>query len=86
MGPDVIMMATSHAYDRKDLPIMAQGTAPEKPIKIGNNVWVGTRVIILPGVEIGDNTIIGAGAVVTKSFPKDCIIGGNPAKILKYRQ
>lgn len=56
---------------------------PHAPVKIGNDVWVGANAIILKGVEIGDRTIIAANSVVTKSFPPDCIIGGNPAKIMK---
>lgn len=57
----------------------------EKEVVIGNDVWIGTRVIILPGVTIGDHSIIGAGAVVTKSFPDYSIIGGVPAKLIKSR-
>ncbi|MFN9329653.1 MAG: acyltransferase [Cyclobacteriaceae bacterium] len=56
-----------------------------KPISIGANVWIGTGVIILPGVVIEDSAIIGAGSVVTKNVPKGAIIAGNPARILKYR-
>jgi len=54
-----------------------------KPIKIGNNVWLGTNVIILPEVSIGNNVVVGAGSVVTKSFPDDVVIVGNPARIIK---
>tara|TARA_B110000503_G_scaffold72285_1_gene111814 strand:- start:1009 stop:1188 length:180 start_codon:yes stop_codon:yes gene_type:complete len=50
---------------------------------IGNNVWIGLNSIILKGVSVGDNTIIAAGSVVTKSFGNNLVIGGNPAKILK---
>ena len=54
-----------------------------KPITLGNNVWLGGGVIITPGVTLGDNVVVAAGAVVTKSFPDNCVIGGNPAKIIK---
>lgn len=54
-----------------------------KPVKIGNNVWIGENVSILPGVNVGDGSIIGANAVLTKNVPKNCIVVGNPAKILK---
>lgn len=53
------------------------------PVIIGDNVWIGEGVVIMPGVEIGDNCIIGANAVVTKSFPKNVVIGGNPARLIK---
>lgn len=53
------------------------------PIRIGKNVWIGANCVILPGVEIGDNTIIGAGSIVTKSIPSDSIAVGNPCKIIK---
>jgi len=85
MGPDVIMMATSHAYDRVDIPINQQGATEEQPIVIGNDVWIGTRVIILPGVTIGDHSIVGAGSVVTKSCEPYSIIGGIPSKLIKKR-
>lgn len=51
--------------------------------KIGNNVDIGCNVVIIGDITIGNNTIIGAGSVVTKSFPDNCIIAGNPAKIIK---
>jgi acetyltransferase-like isoleucine patch superfamily enzyme len=56
----------------------------EKPVRIGKHCWIGTNAVILPGVHLGDHTIVGAGAVVTKSFSNGyCIIGGNPAKVIK---
>lgn len=85
MGPDVVMMATSHEFARTDIPINQQGGKPEEPIVIGNDCWIGTRVIILPGVTLGDHCIVAAGAVVTHSFPKNSILGGVPAKLLKTR-
>ena len=85
MGPDVVIMATSHGYDRADIPIRLQ-RGWEKPIQIGNDVWIGTRAIILPGVEIGDHCIVAAGAVVTKSFPPFSVIAGVPARIVKQRK
>ena len=54
-----------------------------KPVKICENVWIGENAIILPGIEIGKNSIIGAGSVVTKNVPENCIVAGNPARIIK---
>lgn len=54
-----------------------------KPITIGDNVWFGGNVVVTPGVMLGDNVVVAAGSVVTKSFPENCVIGGNPAKIIK---
>lgn len=85
MGPDVVIMATSHEFHRLDIPINQQGAKPEEPVTIGNDCWIGTRVIILPGVTIGNHCIVAAGAVVTHSFPDNSIIGGVPAKLLKTR-
>lgn len=85
MGPEVVMMATSHKFDLSDITINMQGEADERMIEIGNDVWIGTRAIILPGIKIGDHSIVGAGAVVTKSFPSNSIIGGNPAKLIRFR-
>ena len=86
MGPDVVMMAVSHEFSRTDIPINLQGAKPDDPIAIGNDVWIGTRVVILPGVHLGDHCIVAAGAVVTKSFPDKCIIGGVPAKVIRMRE
>jgi virginiamycin A acetyltransferase len=54
-------------------------------ILIGNDVWIGNGAVLLPGVKIGDGAVIGAGAVVTRDIPSYAIVGGNPAKIIKYR-
>ncbi len=56
----------------------------ESPIVIGDDVWIGFNSIILKGVSIGDRSIIASGSVVTKNFPENCIIAGNPAKVIKY--
>ena len=54
-----------------------------KPVKIGNNVWLGGRSVINPGVTIGNNVVVASGAVVTKDVPDNVVVGGNPARILK---
>ncbi|MES2278849.1 MAG: acyltransferase [Bacteroidota bacterium] len=57
----------------------------EKPVNIGNNVWIGSHAVILPGITIGDNAIIGAGAVVTKNVPANVTVAGVPAQIINQR-
>lgn len=74
----------NHNADNLELPIRHQGVS-RKGIKIGKNCWIGSKVTVLDGVEIGDGCIVAAGAVVNKSFPANSIIGGVPAKILKDR-
>lgn len=74
----------NHIADSTEVSIRYQGVS-RKGIKIGKNCWIGSKVTILDGVEIGDGCIIAAGAVVTKSFPANSIIGGVPAKLLKTR-
>jgi maltose O-acetyltransferase len=56
---------------------------PKSPVFIGNNVWLGSRVIILKGVTIGDNTVVGAMSIVTKSIPSNCVAAGIPANIIR---
>lgn len=56
-----------------------------KTVKIGNDVWIGMNACILPGVQIGNGAIIGAGSVVTKDVPDYAIVAGNPARVIKYR-
>ena len=63
-----------------------QGMKERLPIVIGNDVWIGRRVIIMPGVKISDGCIIGAGAVVTKDVPPYCVVAGVPAKIIRRRK
>jgi len=85
MGPDVIILTSSHKFESLETPMCFQGGHNPKKVTIGDDVWIGTRVIILPGVTIGNGAIIGAGAIVTKDVPAYAIVGGNPAKIIKYR-
>lgn len=74
----------NHLSADLSISIRHQGTS-RRGITIGNNCWIGSKVTILDGVEIGDGCIIAAGAVVNKSFPENSIIGGVPAKLIKTR-
>jgi acetyltransferase-like isoleucine patch superfamily enzyme len=76
-APGVKIISANH--DKKDYHSHDKSISP---IKIGKNCWLGANSVILPGVELGDNVIVGAGAVVTKSFPDNVILGGVPAKVI----
>lgn len=85
MGPEVMIISAKHNYSDPFMAIRLQGTAPERSVIIEDDVWIGARVIILPGRRIGRGAILGAGSVVTKDVPPYAIVGGNPAVVLKYR-
>lgn len=85
MGPECIIYTRNHEFSDITIPMIEQGFSEIRKVVIGNDVWIGGRVIILPGVHIGKGAIIGAGAVVTKNVPDFAIVGGNPARVLKYR-
>lgn len=85
IGRDVVCQPDNHRFDRLDVPMMDQGHYPPARITIGDDVWIGSRVIILPGVTIGKGAIVGAGSVVTKDVPEYAIVGGNPARIIRNR-
>ena len=85
MGPEAMMFTVGHNFERNDIPIREQGLTGEEPITIGNDVWIGARVTILPGVHIGNGVVIGAGTVVTKDVPDNVVVAGNPARIIKQR-
>lgn len=76
----------NHNYDSEDLDTLPYDCRfIVKPVEIGDNVWIGSRVTIVPGVTIGEGAVIGAGAVVTRNVPPLAVVGGNPAKVIKYR-
>ena len=86
MGPEVIVYTQGHRHDNAEIPMREQGNDDIKPVSIGDDVWIGRRAMIMPGVSIGHGCIIGAGAIVTKDVPDFCVVGGVPAKILYYRK
>ena len=85
MGPEVIIYTRNHATSRIDIPMAQQGFAECAPVTIGDDVWIGGRVIILPGVTIGSGSILGAGAVIPRDIPPYAIAVGNPARVVRYR-
>lgn len=79
-GPRAGIYASNHAIDPSE---RQNGGCFSKPVKIGNNVWMGGDVKVLQGVSIGDNTVIGAGSVVTRDIPANVVAAGNPCKVLR---
>lgn len=80
LAPHVGIYAATHPLD----PVLRNsGRELGKPVTIGDNCWIGGMAVINPGVTLGDNVVVASGAVVTKSFGSNVVIGGNPARILK---
>ena len=86
MGPDCMMYTANHCMDRTDIPMWKQKFTDPKPIVIEDDVWIGSRVIILPGVHVGKGSVIGAGSIVTKNIEPYSVVGGNPAKLIRKRK
>lgn len=85
VGPNVVMRTANHKYSDPDTLIIDQGHS-SGDIEIEDDVWIGANVVILGGVKVGRGAVVGAGAVVTRDVPSLAVVGGVPAKILKYRE
>jgi len=85
-GPEVCLYSRTHNFDSEDLAALPYDNKfVVAPIKVKDYVWIGRRVLILPGVTIGKAAIIGAGAVVSKDVPDYAVVVGNPAEVVRYR-
>lgn len=80
IGPNCGFYTAGHPIE---IDVRNEGLEYAKSIKVGNNVWIGGNVVVLPGVTIGTNVTIGAGSVVTKDIPSNCVAYGNPCKVAK---
>lgn len=85
MAPEVVILTGGHGIARTDIPMIAQGRVLERPVTVADDVWIGTRAIILPGVTVGPGAVIGAGAVVVRDVPARAVVVGNPARIVRFR-
>ena len=86
MGQECHIFTANHKFDKCDMPMCRQGWSETKPVVIADDVWIGARVTILPGVHVGTGSIIGACSVVTHDVPPFAVVAGNPAKIIKKRK
>lgn len=80
IGPNVQLLTATHPIEPEPRRAKWEGS---QPITIGNNVWLGGGVIVCPGVSIGDNTVVGAGAVVVRDLPANVVAVGNPARVVR---
>lgn len=80
IGPNTLITTVGHPFSPKD---RREKKAYSKPVAIGDDVWIGGNCTILPGVTIGNNVVVAAGAVVTKDVPDNCVVAGVPARIIK---
>ena len=79
-GPNVVVATAGHPI----LPqLREQGYQYNAPVHIGKNCWIGAGVLIVPGITIGDNVVVGAGSVVTKDIPSNVVAVGNPCRVLR---
>ncbi len=85
IGPNVVCRASNHSFSRSDVSMIQQGHSAGR-IFLGDNVWIGANVVLLPGTHVGNGSIIGAGAVVNGEIPENCVAVGIPAKVIKKKE
>lgn len=83
LARNVYISDHSHAFEKRDLPIMQQGIDRIAPVIIGRNTWLGQNVVVLPGVTIGEHCVIGANSVVNSSIPPFSVAVGSPARVVR---
>lgn len=86
IAPRVMILVSGHNTERTDIPMMDQGPRRYPQTVIEDDVWIGAQALILPGIRIGRGAIVAAGAVVTKDVEPYAVVGGNPARLIKYRK
>lgn len=85
IGEELIAISKNHEFRDINIPMWKQGWQQDRPIIIEDDIWIGSRVTILPGVKIGKGVIVGAGSVVTKNVTPYTIVAGNPAREIRKR-
>ncbi|MEX2395352.1 MAG: acyltransferase [Actinomycetota bacterium] len=84
VGFESLILSWTHRFDNPEVAIRVQGSYG-RPVRIGNGAWIGARVIVLPGIDVGDDAIVGAASVVTRSVAAGAIVAGNPARDIGRR-
>jgi len=85
IGEELIVISQNHEFGDLRTPMWKQGWKKDQPVVIEDDVWIGSRVILLPGVKVGKGSIVAAGSIVTKEVPPYTIVGGNPAREIRKR-
>lgn len=86
MGPNCYILATNHVFNSVEIPMNKQGIVKGKITIINDDVWIGRNVLMTTGRHIKKGSIIAMGSVLTKDFPEYAIVGGNPAKLIRFRK
>ena len=83
LGSGVHFYVNNHKFENPNLPIIDQGHMESKSIILKRGCWIGANCILLPGVTVGENSVVGAGSVITRSIPPRVMVAGNPAKMIR---
>lgn len=86
MGPECRIYTRNHASGQADAPMFSQGFEAPRPVVIEDDVWLGARVMVMPGIRIGRGSIVAAGAVVTSDVDPFTVVGGVPARFIRNRK
>ena len=86
LAPNVAIYSKTHNYNNPDVPMVLAGDSETKEVVIENNVWIARNVVILPGIRIGEGSIVGANSVVNRDVEPWSIVGGVPAKLIRKRK
>lgn len=85
IGAGVHVYTANHNFSNPALPIAVQGHNDARDVILRTGSWIGAHAVILPGVEVGPGAVVGAGSVVTRSVPQECVAAGNPARVIRNR-
>ena len=85
MAPQVVIFTANHIFASRTVPMRLQGSTEARPVVIEDDVWLGQRCMVMPGLRIGRGAVVAAGAIVTKDVPQFAVVAGNPARVVGER-